>query len=182
MARGTKLSGGKRPQVRKVRKDGFVKAKQERFFKALAETCNIALSCRRARVSRPTIDRYCNEDGAFRARLAQVMRGAYRALELATLERALNGSVKTVTKADGSVQTMHEYPLAIAISLLRMHRESVAKTEAAEALDETEADELRARLADKLARLRKRMEQEAEERGGEDGVEAGGEGGAGDPA
>jgi hypothetical protein len=174
MARGIKLQGGKRPQLRKVRKGGFAAAKQERFFKALAETCNISASCRRARVSRDTIDRYRKSDGAFRARFADVKRGAYERLELATVERALNGSVKTVTKPDGSVQTMHEYPLAIAIQLLRMHRESVAKTEAAEALEETDADELRARLADKLERLRKRMEQEEKEEKEERGKGGGG--------
>jgi hypothetical protein len=91
-----------------------------------------------------------------------VVRDAYARLELMMLDRALNGVVKTKTRADGSIETMHEYPNHVAMQLLRMHRETAAEAE--EVHDADRIEEVRERLVNRLGRLRRQIE--AEQAGG----------------
>ncbi|HWT12837.1 MAG TPA: hypothetical protein VN231_08805 [Allosphingosinicella sp.] len=144
-----------RPQLRKPRRGAFTKAKQERFFAELAATCNVTLSARKARIHRTTVYEHRLKSAEFRARWAAAVREAYAALELMMLERGMNGTVKTITRADGAVQRIHEYPNAMALQLLRMHRQTAAEAE--EIHDPEDIEEVRARIAKKLERLRKRI-------------------------
>jgi hypothetical protein len=150
----TRLTGGARPQVKRAGARAFCTKKQERFLAELAATCNVALSCRRAKVADSTVRRHRDSDAAFRARWVQAIGAAYQNLELMVLDQAMNGTVKTVTKADGSVDRTHEYPNAIALTLLRLHRENAAEAEP-EASEE-DADEIRAQLMRRIQRLRGR--------------------------
>jgi hypothetical protein len=77
------------------------------------------------------------------------------------LDRSLNGSEKIVTRKDGSEERIREYPNAVAMTLLRLHRETAE--EATREADPADVEELRERLFNKLERLRKR--EEARDRG-----------------
>ena len=159
--RDLQLRGGKRPQLIKPRRDRFTAAKQDKFFEVLTATCNVAAACRAAKVSRSTVDRHRQQSAAFRARWAAAVREAYAALELMLIERSMNGTVKTVTKADGSKETIHEYPNALALQLLRLHRATAAEAEAEH--EEEDVEEVRRRLDRRLERLRIRLDREEAE-------------------
>ena len=161
------VTGGKRPQVRKGSKDGWTAAKRARFLEALAETCNIAESLRRVKMGASGLAKLRARDAAFRAGWAVAIREAVARLEVVLLERALNGTVKTVVKAGGQTETMHEYPNAIALQLLRMHRGEAgegggfaAAGAAADGGYEEDMEELRKRVMRKLAGVRRRLERE----------------------
>jgi len=160
------LARGLRPQMRRKER-GFTGPKQDAFFEALEATCNVSAAASAAGVCKATVYVHRRNSAAFRARWAVTVREAYARLELAMLERALNGSVKTVTRADGSVESVHEYPNAVALTLLRRHQELAA--EAGQEHDPAEIEELRERLAAKIERLRKRLDKEAAARGNRDG-------------
>jgi len=150
--------GGFRPQLRKPRRNGWTKAKEEKFFTALAETCNVTLAVEASGMSLTGAYERRKKVAAFRAGWAEAIASAYQRLELVMLDRALNGTEKVVVRKDGSEERMREYPNQIALHLLKMHRDS-----AMEAVDEpAEADieEVRERLFEKLQRLRKRQETE----------------------
>lgn len=152
----------KRPLLRKAKRNSFTAAKQDKFFAELAATCNVQAACRKARVSKPTVYRHRRMSASFRARWREAVREAYAALELVMLERAMNGTVKTVTGPDGAVEKrVHEYPNAVALTLLRMHRATVAEADQAEELEPEDVDEVRERLARRIARLRARLGSEA---------------------
>lgn len=160
MAKEMVLVRDKRPLLRKPKRNSFTAARQDRFFAELAATCNVNAACRKARVSKPTVYRHRRSSAAFRTRWREAVGEAYAALELMMLDRAMNGTVRTVTAADGSVEkTIHEYPNAVALTLLRMHRDTVAEAEAEP--DQDDVDEVRERIARRIARLRARIGKDA---------------------
>lgn len=157
------LRAGKTLRMRKPKKTDFTAAKQDKFFATLAATCNAAAAARAARISKQTANRHRRKYAAFRARWAEAVREAYANLELMMLKRMMDGTVKTVTKHDGSTETVHEYPNALALQLLRLHRGEAA--EAAIEHNPADVDEARERIIRRIARLRK---QRAEERAGDE--------------
>lgn len=155
MAEGTRLTGGARPQVKRAGTRAFDTSRQERFLIELAATCNVTLAARRARVASATVYKHKAQCAAFRARWAEALQAAYQNLELMMLERAMNGTVKTVTKADGSIDRTHEFPNAIALTLLRLHKDNAADAEPEASAED--ADEIRARILRRIGRLRDQM-------------------------
>ena len=151
----TRLAGGKQPRVVRTRADSFDAKRQARFLAELAATCNVSLAAKRARVASTTVYTHKARDASFRARWAQAIGSAYQNLELMMLDRAMNGTVKTVTKHDGSVDRTHEYPNAIALTLLRLHKDNAAEAEPE--VSEEEVEEARARIMRRIARLRDQM-------------------------
>jgi hypothetical protein len=145
------LRGGRRPQRAKPRRTSFTARKQAIFFAELAATCNVSAAARKARISDSTVYEHRLRYAAFRARWLEAVRESYARLELAVLDRSLNGTVKTVTRADGSVDRIHEYPNAMALQLLRQHRETAAAAQIEP--DPTAVEEARRRIARKLERL-----------------------------
>jgi hypothetical protein len=93
-------------------------------------------------------------DAAFRAGWLEAIGTAYQRLELVLLDRAFNGVEKVVTRRDGSEERMVEYSNQLAMSLLKMHRDTA--TEASTEMPAEDLDELRKRLIGKLERLKKR--------------------------
>lgn len=158
MAKKTELMvvGQSRPQARKQRKFEWTKAKEKIFLATLAETCNVTAAAGAAGMSASGAYMRRKKVAAFRASWAEAIATAYRDLELVLLERALNGTEKIVTKPNGSVERMREYPNQIALQLLRMHRDTAVEAER----PEVDGDEVRERLVNKLERLRKRFEEE----------------------
>jgi hypothetical protein len=154
-ARALQLVGGKTPRMRKASPDGWTKAKEAEFLSALEETCNVTAAAAVASVSVSSAYRRRKSHAAFRIGWHEAIGLAYQRLELALIERALVGTEKIVRRKDGSEEVMREYPNAIALTLLRMHRDTAAEACATdEAPDDVE--DLRKRLFDKIVRLRER--------------------------
>ena len=148
------LVAAKKPQLKKKAKRDWSKAKAERFLGVLGETCNVSEACRRSRVPMTVVYRRRKMDAGFRADWADTIADAYRRLELVLLERAFNGTERVITKRDGSVERMREYPNHIALQLLKMHRETAMEAEAE--FEPHDVDEIRERLVRKLQRMKER--------------------------
>ena len=158
MARKSKLVliGAGKPQLRKATPRDWSKAKARDFLSVLAETCNVSEACRVSGVPMTVAYRRRKADAAFRAGWLEAIGVAYQRLELVLLDRAFNGTEKVVKRRDGSEERMLEYSNQLGLSLLKMHRDG-----AVAAAPESEPDnieEIRARLFNKLDRLRKREE------------------------
>ena len=148
------LSGGRKPRIRKASKRDWTKAKEQTYVNALAETCNLTIAAAEAGMSVSSARERRKTNARFRAACAEAIGFAYHRLELATLERSLNGTEKIIIRKDGSEERIREYPLAVALTLLRMHRETA--TEAMDEPDEVDIEQVRERVFQKLQRLRKR--------------------------
>ena len=155
-----RVVGSTKPKVRKPRRNEWTRAKEQTFFTALAETCNVKLAAETAGMSVAGAYWRRKRDAAFRAGWAEAIGAAYQRLELVMLDRALNGTEKIVVRKDGSEERMREYPNQIAMHLLKMHRETAA--EIINEPDEADVADVRARLVEKLERLRRRFEAEDE--------------------
>ena len=154
------IVGGSKPQIRKPGRNGWTRAKEEKFFTALAQTCNVTLAAQASGMSLTAAYQRRKKVAAFRAGWAEAIASAYQRLELVMLDRALNGTEKIVVRKDGSEERMREYPNQIAMTLLKMHRDSAIET--IEQPAEEEIEEVRQRLFDKLQRLRKRVDAQGE--------------------
>lgn len=149
------LAGGTKPQVRR-KKSGWTAARRNAFLAELAATCNVAASLRKVKMGETGVYKLRRQSAEFRAAWAEALREGYAKLELMLLERAMNGTVKTVTRPGGAVDKTHEYPNALALALLRMHKDGVAAAEADH--DATDIEAVRERIGRKLAAVRKRLE------------------------
>ena len=152
------LVGRAEPKRRRPRKHEWTEAKERRFVETLADTCNVTLAVEAAGMSLTSAYNRRKTHAAFRAAWAEAIATAYQRLELVLLDRALNGTEKIVRRKDGSEEHMRDYSNTVALTLLRMHRDS-----AAEAMNEPEpadVDEIRQRLVEKLERLKLRFEEE----------------------
>ena len=155
MERGDLAIGGdRRPQVRTARKRDWSREKEAEFLSVLSETCNVSLAAAEAGISSSAAYQRRRSDGRFRAAWGEAIATAYQRLELILLERALNGTEKLVRHRDGREERMREYPNQLALALLKMHRDTAVEAEL-EVPDE-EIREIRAKLLNKLERLRRR--------------------------
>jgi hypothetical protein len=155
----------RRVQKRADLKDGWTEEKKDRFIETLEATCNIAAALRAVEMSRGGLAKLRARDGALRARMMEARRRAYIDLEFFALDKIMTGTVKTVTKADGKVETVHEYPLVQALQLLRLHRDvadggSARTAEEAAEPNEEQRREVVERLMRKMRKLRERMDRE----------------------
>lgn len=148
--------GGAAPKARKARKRDWTTAKQTAFLTALAETCNVKHAAEQAGVSFGAAYKRRKKDAAFRAAWLEAIGTAYQRLELVLLERAFVGTDKVLKRKDGSEERMREYPNQLALTLLKMHRDTASA--AAPENEPENIEEIRERLFNKLERLRKREE------------------------
>ena len=154
--RGERLlvrAGGK-AQLRSSCGRNWTKANVEKFLSVLAETCNVKLAAAEAGVSTSQAYNRRKSDAAFRGAWMEAIGAAYQRLEMVLLERAFVGSEKIVRRKDGSEERMIEYPNQLALTLLKMHRDTAV--EASPECEPENIDEIRERLFRKLERLRKR--------------------------
>lgn len=147
---------GKSAQMRKASQRNWSKAKEREFLAELAATCNVTQAAAVAGVSTTQAYRRRRVDAGFRSAWLEAVGSAYQRLELVLLERAFVGTEKIIRRKDGSEERMVEYPNQLALTLLKMHRDTAieATTEFAPA----DVEEVRKRLLAKLDRLRKREE------------------------
>ena len=150
------LVGGQKAQRRKATKRDWTKAKQEEFLSVLAETCNVTLAAAEAGVSVSAAYRRRKLDAGFRGAWMEAIATAYQRLEMVLLERAFVGTEKLVRRKDGSEERMVEYPNQLALTLLKMHRDTAV--EATTEIETDDIEEVRERVLSKLERLRKREE------------------------
>ena len=148
------LVGGKRAQKRKASSRDWSKAKESEFLSVLADTCNVTRAAAEAKVSVSAAYRRRRMDAAFRAAWLDAIGAAYQRLELVLLERVFVGTEKIVRRKDGSEERMSEDPTQLALTLLKMHRDTAVEAVADASADDVE--EIRDRLLEKLERLRKR--------------------------
>lgn len=148
------LAGGGKPKLKRRHPREWTKAKTEAFVAALAETCNVTAAAAAAGISHSAVYARRLRDAEFRASWAVALREGYARLELMLLERAMNGTVKTVERSGGGVDRTTEYPNAMAMRLLHLHRSSAAAAEAEPAPEDIEA--VRERILRKLAAVKRR--------------------------
>jgi hypothetical protein len=156
-ANGEVVLGASKKGVQKRigRPSDWTKAKADRFVEVLADSCNVSLAARAVRRSVGDVYRQRNKDAAFRAAWDQALAIGYARLELMMLERALHGVEKVVTLKSGESKIMREYNDRVALSLLRLHRESVGAIHEASA-ESGDHDEACERILERLQRLRER--------------------------
>jgi len=124
------------------------------FVETLAETCNVTLAAASIKRSIANVYKWRGKDATFRASWDRALAIGYSRLELMLLERALHGVEKVTVARDGSSSVMREYPDRVALTLLRMHRETAAMAE--ESCDSRDHDEACARIIARLSRLKDR--------------------------
>ena len=142
------------PQRRTGRQSDWTVAMADRFVETLADTCNVTLAAAAVGRSISNVYRWRGKDASFRAAWDRALAVGYSRLELMLLERALHGVEKVVVARDGTSSVMREYPDRVALTLLRMHRETAAMAE--ESIDGREHDEACERIIAKLGRLKQR--------------------------
>ena len=152
------IVGGSRPRKRKASGRRWTAAREREFFTTLGETCNVTAAAQACGMSLSSAYARRKSVAAFRAGWAEAIGAAYQRLELVLLDRALNGVEKVVKRRDGSEEVMRDYSNQMALTLLKMHRESAA--DVLNEPSEEETAEARARLLEKLKRLRKRIDAE----------------------
>jgi hypothetical protein len=149
-----------KPQRRIGRPSDWTKAKADRFIEVLADTCNVTLAAKAIERSVANVYRQREKNASFRASWDAALAMGYARLELMMLERALHGVEKKLIARDGTTTVMREYPDRVALTLLRMHRETVAI--AGERVERDEYDEAYDRIIARLDRLRERDQGEVE--------------------
>jgi len=153
---GQVLNGGKRPRIVKARAGGWTQAKRAAFLGELAATCNVSAALRKVKMGKASVYKLRRRSAEFRSAWSEAIREAYAELEIVLLDRAINGTVKTVVRVDGRRETIREYPNGIALALMKLHSE---KAEAANREhDPLHIEEVRERIMRKLAVVRKRLE------------------------
>lgn len=153
------LDGKGRPRMRKPSRTGWTRDKEKMFLNVLGDTCNVKLAAQEAGVSPQHAYARRKSHAAFRAAWIEAIAVAYGRLELILLDRALNGTEKIVTRRDGSEERMMHYSNQVALTLLKMHRETAI--EADSELPSEDIAELREKISKKLDRLK----QQEDERG-----------------
>ena len=145
------LVGGNKAHMRKPGKREWTIAREDAFLSALEATCNVTLAAEETGVSVSSAYRRRATNAGFRGRWVGAIGSAYQRLELALIERALIGTEKIIKRKDGSEERVREYPNAIALTLLRLHRDTAQEASIEE--PPHDMDEIRERLLQKIERL-----------------------------
>ena len=147
------LDGRSSPKRRRPSPQSISDEQVDTFFATLAETCNVVRAARAAGFSKNWAYRKRKIDAGFRRGWAEAVREGYARLELVLLERAIRGTPKLVRVAGGE-KIIREYSTALAIALLRRHAETAES--AAYTPAEEELVDIRARILERLEKLRQR--------------------------
>ena len=120
--------GGTAGLVRRpARRRDWSLAKERKFLETLAETCNVTLSAKAAKVGNSVCYKKRARDAAFRRAWGEAIAQGYARLEIETLERAINGTMRTIVHKDGREEVVVEHSDRVALALLRMHRDTAAE-------------------------------------------------------
>jgi hypothetical protein len=150
------LDGKGRARMRKPSPKAWTREKEKKFLSVLGDTCNVKLAAVEAGVSPQHAYARRKSHAAFRAGWVDAIGVAYNRLELILLDRALNGTERIITRRDGSEERMVDYSNQVALTLLKMHRDTAIEADT-DVLPE-DLSELRASIEAKLGRLRRQEE------------------------
>lgn len=117
----------------------WTKTRERAFLEHLALSSNVAASERVALVPAGAAYRHRIRSADFRRNWESALKEGYDRLELAMLERAINGVTVEVTQG-GKTTKRIEYSEGMAMNLLKAHRTSVAAITAAQNADALETD------------------------------------------
>jgi hypothetical protein len=149
---------GRKPQLQRESRRSWTREKEVRFLMILGRTCNVTRACAAVGMSAPGAYKRRRKNAKFRAAWLETLERAYDRLELALIDRSLNGTEKVIRRHDGSEDRMREFPNRIGLSLLKMHRDTVAETRTAAPVEDGE--DVHEQLIRKLLRLKERRERE----------------------
>lgn len=124
------LRGGRAPKLVTGRPTTWTKALAQQFIDVLSDTCNVGLAAKAIGRSVSNVYKQRKKDATFRNAWDQAIVIAFGKLEMMMLERALHGQEKLVVARDGTSTVMREYNDRVALSLLRMHRETAREADA----------------------------------------------------
>lgn len=141
----TRLNTTGKLVVANVRADRFTKAKRDIFLATLADTCNVKASCKAAKISDTSIYYNRVHDPEFRREWQDALREGYSRLELAMLDRAINGRPKPVYYAGNKIDTIAAYSDGLGMQLLAAYR-AATMVGAAGNVDAGEVAEARATI------------------------------------
>lgn len=145
--------GGKPIEARQ-RHDGWTKARRNVFIATLADTCNVTASCHAAGMSPGAIYPLRQRDPAFRAEWAAALKEGYVRLELALLERAINGTDRAVYYLGSRIDTVKQYSDVTAFRLLAHHHAAGLAMPANGSLDPATVAEARATIERRIKAIR----------------------------
>ena len=160
------LDGKGRVRMRKSGPRTWTSDKEKQFLTSLAETCNVKLAAHEAGVSPQHAYVRRKANAGFRAAWLEAIAVAYSRLELVLLDRALNGTEKFVKHRDGREERMVEYSNQVALTLFKMHRETAIEADSEMPIDELA--ELRAKISNKLDRLKRQEDTRKAGTGGDE--------------
>lgn len=148
------IDGGSRVRKRRQPQPAWTKAKEEKFFDRLADSCNVVMAAEHAGVRPQRAYERRARDAAFRGRWDQALSLGYAQLEMMLLQRALHGVEKVVTLRSGDSSIMREYSDRTALALLKMHRDTAQSAETE--VNDVDYEEACERILDRLERIRER--------------------------
>ena len=140
----------------KIKRESWTVEKRETFLATLAATCNVSEGVRSITMSESSVYRLRRKSPEFCAEWQTALREGYARLELAMLERAINGTEKPVFHLGKEVGRVREYPDRTAVTLLNAHRASVMGREE-DAPRPSRPEEVRERILAKLAEMNARL-------------------------
>lgn len=152
-------AGGTRTVTRRAAKTAWSARKERLFLDTLAATSNVSASAKAAKVSDTSVYRRRQNDPAFAAAWTRALCEGYARLELALLERAIQGVPREVAGGDGKTVTTRDFSERLGLALLAHHGKAVGEERArvaalsAEARGPGPVQALIDRLADLSARL-----------------------------
>ena len=95
---------------------------REVFLLALADTCQVTKSAKKAGVARQTLYAWREADEEFAKAWDVALEQGYELLEDVAIERAKNGVLKPVYQGGVKVGTIREYSDTLMVRLLQAHR------------------------------------------------------------
>ncbi|MBA2932973.1 hypothetical protein HZF05_02575 [Sphingomonas sp. CGMCC 1.13654] len=119
----------------------WTKTRERTFLEHLALSSNVAASERVALVPPGAAYKHRIRSADFRRNWEVALTEGYARLELAMLERAINGVTVEVTRSGVTTKKI-EYSEGMAMTLLKAHRSSVTAIAAGQAADAIDADVL----------------------------------------
>lgn len=117
-----------KPQVKKEKVNSWTKARRELFLTELAATCNVTAALRKVGKTSGGLYALRRRSAEFRTEWDAALAEGYAKLEIALLDRAINGTVKPVFQAGKKVGEITEYSDAVAMRLLTAHREAAGRS------------------------------------------------------
>lgn len=149
-------------QRRRRRINGWTTKKKAAFLTVLGDTCNIREAARSVGMSKSAVYYLRARDPRFRQQWDEMVERGYAELELALLQQALEGTVRTEMVHDGAeadgvvkqVRTVHSFPLPTMVRLWIAHRSEARRERNREGAPLTNGEAARSGVLAKIMQIR----------------------------